>query len=249
MAQKIAILISSTSRNCDYTSSYEFLYLTITESTLIKTAKNPDLIKVFIGYDDDDLYFEIERENILRLTKLDTELIPFHNISEGNPCFVWNKLFELAYSQGYDYFLQLGDDCEIQSENWDEKCINILKSHNNIGVTGFRSPWGEVFINAFISKTHYEIFNYLYDPIFTNFDSDVWLTKIYAKEYTYFDNSLQLKNKIVQIEGNQNKQKYIRYIPKKIQNLDHFISVGKEKILTYLSRQIEVFTKEENKHK
>ena len=42
----------------------------------------------------------------------------------------------IAYDDNCDYFYQCGDDIEFMDKDWKKDCINILKSHNNEGVTG-----------------------------------------------------------------------------------------------------------------
>ena len=47
-----------------------------------------------------------------------------------------NKLFDIAYKEGYDYFYQCGDDIIFNYSNMFHARVNILKLNNNIGLTG-----------------------------------------------------------------------------------------------------------------
>lgn len=228
---KIAILISSSSKNCDYTSADEYLYLCKVEPSIIQNTKYTSNIKIFLGYDEDDLYFEIENARIKKLSKLNVELYSIKNISKGNPCYVWNKLYEIAYSENFDYFLQFSDDTIIKTKDWDEKLVNTMKEHKNLGICGFKSPYGNIFMNAFLSRKHYELFGYLYHPVFTNFDSDVWLTIIYEPTYTYFNPEMRVENTIIQIDYNEG-----RYMPKRVGNLHKLIEEGKKKVEEFIKR-------------
>ena len=47
---------------------------------------------------------------------------------------MWNVAFQKAYDDGCDYFYQCGDDIEFLDKDWDEDCIHLLVSKNNVGL-------------------------------------------------------------------------------------------------------------------
>ena len=49
---------------------------------------------------------------------------------------MWNVLFKQAYDDNNNYFFQCGDDINFHTKNWITDSIAILKSNNDIGISG-----------------------------------------------------------------------------------------------------------------
>jgi hypothetical protein len=176
---KIAVLIASTSKNTDWVSVEDSLFVKRTIPSILSVA-SPDIeYKFFIGHDDDDQFF-LKNDFSKVLESIDYEIVSVPNPIH-KPCPVWNKLFEEAYSQGFEYFLQSGDDIEYTSP-FDVEFISYLESIDNIGVIGGMAPYCPLIITqSFIHKTHMDIFGFLYPPELPDWSSDAWITFTYQK--------------------------------------------------------------------
>jgi hypothetical protein len=103
--------------------------------------------------------------------------------SNGWVPFLWNVAFQHAIDDGADYFYQLNDDIRIETSGWSDTFVNALRGNklkSDFGVTGpmDRNNQG-ILTQAFVSKTHYAIFGFLYPYVFKNWYSDDWITVIY----------------------------------------------------------------------
>lgn len=227
---KIAILISSTSNKCNYNEAEDFIYFKHLDKCFVKNTKNE--YSVFLGYDEGDKFFEDNHDKFSNLSKSPMKVFKYKNISKSNPCYIWNKLYEQAYNEDFDYFLQMGDDNVIYTDGWDEIFIKDLKKNDGLGVTGFVSPFKKMIITAFVSKKHYEIFGYLYPEVFKNFYSDDWLDRVYKPNYTYYNKDLLFRNLQVTYPKSQNG----RYIPLDFSDdeMDKLIKAGKSTINKHL---------------
>ena len=179
----IAVLIASTSNNSGWSTAADVSFISSTIQSAVSLASDEFKYKFFIGYDHDDQFFlthHSELEETLRSMSIDFELTPIDN-SIHKPCPVWNALFEMAYNEGFDYFLQAGDDIEF-SKPFDSDFISYLKSIDNIGVVGGLSTHcPTVITQAFLHRKHMDIFGFLYPPELPDWGSDTWLTLIYKK--------------------------------------------------------------------
>lgn len=118
--------------------------------------------------------------------------------TQGWTTFLWNVAFRAALDEGYEYFYQVNDDITFITPDWTDQMVNLLRSsplHENLGVVGPKDPQHPtVFTQAFVHRTHYDIFGYLYPPTFKNWYSDDWLTVVYKKSNSAFRTDIQLRN-------------------------------------------------------
>src|SRR5271170_5351338 len=125
----VGVLISSTSKNSNYTTYLDYCLLKNIDS-FIENSSNNNKYNFYIGYDTGDLFFEKNHENILNhlnnlnLTNYFFSIHRVANISTSNPCYVWNFLAKLAYEEDCDYLFQTGDDIIYKTKEWDTSCIN-----------------------------------------------------------------------------------------------------------------------------
>lgn len=179
---KIGILVPVCSRNQPW-KSYEdsFLYTTLLPS--FESTKSQGYEYVFyIGVDDDDTLFLDARD------RLPGRIVVLTDCQHA-PARAWNVLCANAYDDGCDYMFQLADDVHIETPGWTERFIDKLQENRNIGVVGPCHPEnyqgrivnGNPFVieNAFVHKTHYEIFKTFYPHEIRNWFCDDWITRVY----------------------------------------------------------------------
>lgn len=229
MENTIAILIPVCSRNSSFQTLNETPIFKIFYPHFLKTKEEKYNYKIFVGVDDNDEFY---LKNISELEKY-FEVVILKDCNH-KPAKAWNILFEQAYKQGFEYFFQTGDDILIKSNHWTSEFISALKNVNNIGVVGpyekFILHWRlekkipQVIENAFVHKTHYDIFKYFFHPEIENQFCDDWISQVYG--------SSALLSMSIEIE---NAVRNVRYIPKHCENIGLFINQGREIIKLYIN--------------
>ena len=165
----VAILIPVCSRNQTYNTLSAIPFVTTFYPSFLKFKDVNYKFSFYIGYDSTDVFYKKVIYELPFVLKDGSEMkIIELNECEHKPAKAWNVLFEKAVSDGCDYFYQIGDDVKIES-NWTDVFIDTLLKNNNLGVVGGchlsnyngRVANGNppVIENAFVSKTHYNIFN------------------------------------------------------------------------------------------
>ena len=140
---KVSLLILATSKNRDTWETIKDTYLfNNTVKTFLQTMDNDNEYLFLIGIDKDDRIFDnstIQRE-ITRFSNVfknvTFEFIKMVDVKKGHVTVMWNKLFDIAYNRGYEYFYQCGDDIIFTTKGWVNASIDILKKNNDIGLTG-----------------------------------------------------------------------------------------------------------------
>ena len=150
--------------------------------------------RLYIGFDEGDKFYDNSEYQAAIVSEIDSMIkgypITLHLVkfpySKGWVTFLWNGLFVQAISEGADYFYQVNDDVELIDAGWATAFTNKLHGWGNFGVVGPRdSRWGHLLLTqAFVHKTHYEIFGRLYPHEIKDWHSDDWLTLVYGGNYT-----------------------------------------------------------------
>ena len=188
----IAILVPVTSRNQSYKSLGDVPFFKCLYPSFNLTKNEGYTYTFFIGYDDDDLFYKKHHTNF------DSHFKVFElSGCQHGPARAWNKLAMLAYEDvnaKYDYFFQIGDDVTLETFGWTTHFIEKLKSHRNLGVVGpcnienytqrISSGNRAVIENAFVHRTHLDIFGYFFHPEIANWYCDNWITEIYKDTYS-----------------------------------------------------------------
>ena len=208
---KIGFLILATSNNRNNWNSIKdsYLYNLTLKSSLLTINREHKYI-YYIGIDKNDRIFdnEKEQEEILKFQNafkhITIEFIVYDNnkIPKGYATLMWNVLFEKAYNDGCDYFYQCGDDMEFKTKNWINDSINILKSKNNIGLTGPINNNNRILTQSFVSRKHMEIFGWYFPKEIKNWCCDDWYNIVYHPNYLY-----PLKNHFAENKGGQPRYK------------------------------------------
>ena len=204
----IAILVPVCSRNQSYKTLESIPFINILYPSFVKFKDQNYEYSFYIGYDStDEFYKQVIHD--LPFTMKDGSNIKLVELKgcEHKPARAWNILFQNALSDNCDYFYQIGDDVRIKSP-WTEVFIDTLNNNNNIGVVGAchlknynqrvnhgRPP---VIENAFVHKTHYDIFKTFFDERIDNWFCDDWITEVYKVQNSSFHlNNVFVENLII----------------------------------------------------
>jgi hypothetical protein len=198
----IAILVPVCSRQRTYNQIEESPFFKSFYPAFLNTKEEEYTYTFFIGYDDDDEFYKSNR-NYFQSSFNVIEL----NGCQHAPAKAWNKLAKVAYDDqttNYDYFFQIGDDIIIETPGWSKLFIDKLRAHNNIGVVGpcnmknynGRISSGNPFVieNAFVHRTHLDIFGYFFHPSISNWFCDDWITRIYKCFFSEIQTSILSHN-------------------------------------------------------
>lgn len=232
---KIAIIVPVCSKgqnlSSDITETYFFKYL---YKSLHETKTDGYHYTFFVGYDDNDIYYQNNKDQMLKYE--DIRLIELQGCNHA-PAFAWNKLFKEAYDSGYDYFFQTADDAVIHHKNWTERFIKQLEEWNGCGVVGPCDPSNHIprklsgsrliLEISFVSRIHYELFHTYYYPTIKNWFCDDWISAIYQQ-----NNRCRIFENIVY----QNKTRDGRYNIERVSNLNEYIKYGSDVIQKFLDK-------------
>ena len=194
---KIGILVPVCSRKQTWTA-YEECYLHSALIPSFASTKSEGYEYVFyIGVDDDDLFF------LEHADRLPGTVVILYDCRHA-PARAWNRLFQRAYEDGCEYFFQLADDVVLETPGWTERFIAKLRENNNKGVVGpchlenyeGRKRAGKPFVleNAFVHRTHYDIFQSFYPEEIQNWYCDDWITQVYQGSLSHMFEDIRVRN-------------------------------------------------------
>jgi hypothetical protein len=190
----IAILIPATSNKRYYnkledTDLYKYFF-----RSFFNTYNLNYKYTIYLGIDENDIFYQNDfiKSKILQLISVmrntEIKIVNIEKKLKGFVCKIWNKLYELAIKENNDYFCQCGSDIEFHDKDWVDASIYQLKNNKNIGVVGLtdqgRKNFNEnddLITQSFVSKKHYEIFNFYFPPEIDNWCIDNWIGDIYEK--------------------------------------------------------------------
>lgn len=184
---KIAVLIPSTSKGRDWSSVKETYLYIHTLKTFILTYDKEHEYRFYIGIDRGDKIYDtsevkqyLERMmSVIRNTSI--EFVYMDGIDKGHLTVMWNRLFQKAHDDGYDYFFQCGDDIEFRTAGWVNDCIRTLEASDGIGMTGPINNNARILTQSFVSRRHMELFGYYFPVEIINWCCDDWINEVYIK--------------------------------------------------------------------
>jgi hypothetical protein len=188
---KIGLLIPSTSKGRDEWKDIKDTYLWyLTLNTFIETRDIGHDYIFYIGIDDDDrLYAPLENQKIiedfLRVNDIKIRFLSMGGIPKGHLTKMWNRLFQVAYDDGCNYFFQCGDDISFKTRGWINACIETLSSCGDIGLTGPINNNSRILTQAMVSRKHMEIFGWFFPEQIINWCCDDWYNFVYQPDYFY----------------------------------------------------------------
>jgi len=190
---KIALLIPSTSNGRNEWISAKDTYLYAhTMRTFGITYDKEHTYRFYIGIDRSDRIYDKDaiKQYFTRfasiLSNVSIEFIYMDDIAKGHLTVMWNRLFEKAYADGYDYFLQCGDDIAFETRGWVNDCIQTLLKSNGVGMTGPMNNNSRILTQSFVSRKHMELFGYYFPPEIINWCCDDWINIVYQKMNAFY---------------------------------------------------------------
>jgi len=191
---EICFCIPTTSRNRSNPSKELEL---ITSLRKLNNSLN-NKINIIIGYDNDDPYYSIQnnREHFHKeFTNLNI-MWEIQTVEKGNVVQIWNNLVKRANELKYKYYMVIGDDIHYpENSDWINKFVTKLKSTNDIGIAGGDSGNPQLPMTQFmISYKHYELFNFVFNPMLKNWFCDNYLLELYPKKFIHYDESVKVYN-------------------------------------------------------
>ena len=203
---KICFLIPTTSNNRNWVNFNE----TYLNNIFFKNFPKNKNYKIFMGYNFDDPLYNKKENRPDNIKGANIEWISFNDDYKGNPCAIWTELCKCAISEGYEYFMVLGDDILLpEQEYWVELFINQLKENNNIGYSAGYSNNNNIPTQFLLHKKHMDIFGWIFPPQITNYFCDDFLYELYGEKYGNWNKDINLLN----LGGEP------RYTPKNDRNL------------------------------
>ena len=118
---------------------------------------------------------------------------------KGAPCWVWNKLFSRACSEGSSYFYQLNDDLKLVTPGWTPRFVDALvgSEPTNFGIAGPLDLNNErLMTQSFVSCVHLDILGFYYPWRFKNWYSDDWAAQLYGVERTYWFTDVEVDHSL-----------------------------------------------------
>jgi len=188
---KVGLLIPSTSKGRDEWKDIKDTYLWyLTLQTFVSTRDTEHEYVFYIGIDDDDrLYsvpeYQIEVSEFLKEHGVSIQFISMGGLPKGHLTKMWNRLFQIAYDDGCDYFFQCGDDISFKTNGWVNACIDTLRSHDDIGLTGPINNNARILTQAMVSRKHMEIFGWFFPEQIINWCCDDWYNFVYQPHHFY----------------------------------------------------------------
>ena len=189
----LAILIPCTSNGRPEWKSIDDTYLyNFTIKTFLLTYNKNIKNKFYIGFDEGDRIFANtdQQARIIRflsvMKNVNVEFVSMAGIKKGHLTVMWNRLFEKAYADKFDYFFQCGDDINFKTIGWVDECISTLNSHGNIGLTGPINNNMRILTQSFVSRKHMEIMGYFFPPEIINWCCDDWINEVYKPSRHFY---------------------------------------------------------------
>ena len=183
---RIGMIIPVTSRKRNYKDVKDTDFYKILLTSFIETYNRSGKYRYnfYLGYDDDDLFFRENIENMKRIFHKVTDnrmgffMIEMKNL-QGKVGQIWSNLARTA-SKDCDYLYQIGDDIQIISPGWEDVFVEDLLEKGNIGVTGpYDTNQKNMLTQSFVHVTHLQIFGDYYPKEIDNWFIDNWITFIY----------------------------------------------------------------------
>lgn len=228
------LLIPVTSRNRNWIIDKDSYLISILLDSLLKIDISKINLRFYIGYDSDDKFYI---ENIYSIKKtfeqcLDCRFFYYSFLNEKKSCvYIWNKLFsESILKNDNDYFFQLGDDIKFIDKNiFNEIEELFLSKKDNVLVWPLDSNNQNIPTQSVVSRNHYKIFGYYFEPTIENWYCDDWIGGVYK------NNIIKTKNCVLHNSGGEP-----RYQIKPVCNLNQLITEGYTKIFLFLKKRIDI---------
>lgn len=122
------------------------------------------------------------------------------------------------------YFFQVGDDLQITDPNIFVEILDIFNKNKFCAVWPIDSRNLRIPTFCVLTRDHYKIFGYFFEPALENWYLDDWILGVYS------DHIHKTKGPVI-----FNSSGTSRYVIKHVSNLNELISIGQSKLHNYLS--------------
>jgi len=191
-----AFLIPSTTRNRDWTTIEETYLFSVLCRTLDAHCPPVD-ISLYVGYDaDDPIYSQEEQRLKLNAIFMNFKIIWIEFKPEpGDVVSVWNGLYKIAQSHGFEWFKILGDDIRMPNDpSWLRVFQKAIVANNYIGWSAGYSNNDKIATQFLIHKTHWMIYEFVFPPMLKNWYCDDWMNETYPDRYKTWRKDYPLLN-------------------------------------------------------
>lgn len=211
---KIGLLIPSTNRGMNFKTYDKTHFYRIFLNSFFRSRDTEYDFTIYLVADDDDPIYSIEterkklRQSIESQKNITLAFVSSKGIEKGYVTAMWNRAFRVAYEDKCDYFYQIGDDVMIMDKGWERYFISELEKMGGIGMVApfdyGRRLWEitnnrrQKFIltQSFVSRKHYEIFGFYFNPRIKNWFCDDWITNLYMRlGKAKYDEKFRIMNK------------------------------------------------------
>eukprot|EP01036_Dinobryon_divergens_P026144 gene26146-34756_t len=150
---------------------------------------------IFIGFDKGDMlldnkgYLEQLRKDAAKVLPKSVSIIFVRLKRFQRVAATWNMIFSLALQYGVTWFYQVNDDLTLETSGWLTKFTSALLKVNGRGVAGpsdtFQDFRCSILTQAFVHRSHFDRFGFLYPLEFCDWKSDRWLSFVYGDASTF----------------------------------------------------------------
>lgn len=185
-ANNIAFIIPVSSRKRNYKNIQDIDFFRILYNSFLKTCDSKNYnYSFYLGYDDDDIYYQTNKKEIEKYFKnISNDNLYLIEISGLQGCLgeIWSRLADIA-SKDNDFLYQIGDDIMMLDSGWENVFISKLKEFNYIGVVGPKdlNSINCILTQSFVHITHLNIFGSYYPKKIKNWYIDDWITNVYPE--------------------------------------------------------------------
>jgi len=198
MSKKVVFLIPTSSSNCNFSNINTCSLISQTYNSLSKFEKTKNYT-FLIGFDDDDIFYTENKENLLNILPSNFKLHYFNNYNKSYVCIV-NQLANVAINDyGADYLFLIADDLEFYSLDCVEEFIDwFADKKHGLCHPRDKTNLADICTHPFVSSSHVKTLGYFYPNEIKNWYSDTWINQLYNNlGLVYKTNDYILRNTIV----------------------------------------------------
>ena len=193
----VAICAASTSRSRSWRHMVDSDPFRVLLPSVSATTTRHDNFQVFLGTDNDDLFWTGEVISQLKnesLRRWNIKVTVFKYASHPNH-IPFNALMRDVYDLGAEYMVRVNDDTTFVTSGWIQTAMQVLYSYKprNVGVVG---PWcrpynlslhkgnNRILTHDMVHRTHLQIFETYYPREYPNWFVDDWISMVYGAART-----------------------------------------------------------------
>lgn len=211
--KKTQVAVCTASKSRGHWDSIEMTSLTtILIPSVKRTITKEEMLEynltLYIAVDDNDPFWLKHHPSLYALVKdeehLSVKVVVVKNVPNRVP---FNDVTARAFKDGAEYIVRVNDDSEFITKGWITQGIEALRAFSppNVGVVGPLCREGNTVIltHDMVHRTHLQIFETYYPPVFHNWWLDDWITRVYEP-----DRSRVLKTWVVKHHTDKHGTRY-----------------------------------------